>query len=158
MPSQVVIECCDAIKSRELTIAFAESATAGRMSAEFCMSPASGQILKGGLVCYDATLKVDILKIPKSFIEEHTPESAEVTEELARRLGGLIPSDIQVGVTGLTTPGGSESETKPVGSIFLHICMPGKSIPVFRVFEGEPEQIVLQAIDLAAQTILEELK
>src|SRR4051812_1848426 len=96
-------ECGKELIMQGLTIAFAESATAGRLSAEFSMVQDSGKFLKGGLVCYDASLKKDILGVPKELIKKYTPESAEVTAELAKRLPSLIKSDIQVAVTGLTT-------------------------------------------------------
>src|SRR5438270_10903085 len=102
-------ECGKELKKQKLTIAFAESATAGRLSAEFSLIPDSGDFLIGGLVCYDACLKQDILGVPEELIKKYTPESAEVTSELARRLPSLIKSDIQVAVTGLTTEGGSET-------------------------------------------------
>ena len=158
MPSQIVNECSQAIKDLSLTLACAESATAGRLAFEFSLTPHSGSILKGGLVCYDATIKTDILGIESGYIEEFTPESAEVTEAVATHLRSFIKSDIQIAVTGLTTPGGSETEQKPVGTMFIHILIHERSIAVREVFEGSPEQIVLQAIDLAAKTLLDELK
>lgn len=141
-----------------MTIAFAESATAGRLAAEFSLTENSGKILIGGLVCYDACIKEDVLGIEKSFVEEYTPESAEVTKAMATGLRDFITSDIQVAVTGLTTPGGSETSQKPVGTIFIHILIGESSIALRKVFVGSPEQIVLQAIDLTARSIIEELK
>lgn len=158
MPSQLINECGQLLKEHGLTIAFAESVTAGRLAAEFSLTEFSGSILKGGLVCYDAEVKKEVLGISPGLIEEFTPESEEVTKELAIRLKDLIKSDVQVGITGLTTPGGSETSQKPVGTIFIHILMNGSSLAVRNTFEGSPEQIVLLAADLAATTIINELK
>ncbi|MCF2446686.1 nicotinamide-nucleotide amidohydrolase family protein [Dyadobacter sp. CY345] len=157
MPSQLIIDCCKLLKEKGLTIAFAESVTAGRLAAEFSLAEDSGSVLKGGLVCYDAEVKEDVLGITAEYIEEFTPESAEVTKELAVRLKKLIRSDIQVAVTGLTTSGGSESSRKPVGTIFLHLIIKDNSIAVREVFDGTPEEIVLMTVDLAAKTIINEL-
>jgi nicotinamide-nucleotide amidase len=158
MPSELINNCSRVLKEHGLTIAFAESATAGRLASEFSLTEYSGSVLKGGLVCYDAEVKEDVLGIDPDLIHEFTAESEEVTKELALRLKNLIRSDIQVAVTGLTTPGGSETPQKPVGTIFIHILVRGSSIAVRNVFEGSPEHIVLQAADLAAQTIINELK
>jgi nicotinamide-nucleotide amidase len=128
------------------------------MAAEFALTEDSGQILKGGIVCYDAEVKEDLLGIDPAYIEQYTPESAEVTKAMAMRLKALINSDIQVAVTGLTTPGGSETSEKPVGTIFIHILVHNRALAVRRVFGGTPEQIVLMASDLAAQTLIDELK
>jgi nicotinamide-nucleotide amidase len=157
MPSQIVTDCSKSLAERKMTVAFAESATAGRLAFEFSMCPDSGKILKGGLVCYDADLKKSILHVPEDIINKFTPESAEVTKEIAERLKTLIPADIHIGVTGLTTSGGSESPEKPVGTIFLHAFIKERSIAVREVFQGEPEEIVLQAIDRAAELILQEI-
>jgi nicotinamide-nucleotide amidase len=151
-------ECGKELIQQHLTIAFAESATAGRLSAEFSLVPDSGEFLTGGLVCYDACIKQDILGVPEELIKKYTPESAEVTAELARRLPKLIKSDIQVAVTGLTTEGGSESPEKPVGTMFMHIIIKGKEINLRKEFKGEPEKIVLQTVEEVAGAILKEIR
>jgi len=157
MPSQIVKDCSKALADRKLTVAFAESATAGRLAAEFSLCPDSGKVLKGGLVCYDASLKVDILKVPQEVLDECTPESAEVTKELADRLQTLIPADIHIGVTGLTTPGGSETHEKPVGTVFVHAFFKGESIGIRETFDGGPEEIVMKSIDRVAELILNQI-
>ena len=157
MPSETVIKCSKAIAAKKWNIAFAESATAGRMSAEFAMTNESGKILRGGIVCYDVFVKQQIMNVTPSSIEKYTPESAEVTKVLAERALTLFHSKIAVGITGLTSPGGSETKEKPVGTIFFHILTPTKKIFHREVFEGNPEKIILQAIDKTAELILESL-
>src|SRR3954469_15787337 len=110
MPSKNLIQLHELLKAQGLTISFAESATAGRMTAELSLIPECGTILKGGIVCYDAGIKVDLLGVPKEHIEKYTPESAEITKEIAVGLGKVMKADIQVGITGLPMPGGSETE------------------------------------------------
>src|SRR5215217_3656786 len=95
-----ISECSALMAEKGLTVAFAESATAGWLCSEFALTEHSGKVLKGGIVCYDADLKVSLLGVPRELFEKYTPESMEVTRELAERLGSKIPSDIQVGVTG----------------------------------------------------------
>ncbi|WP_188928556.1 CinA family protein [Dyadobacter endophyticus] len=157
MPSTIVMQCSKALAERQLTIAFVESATAGRLSAEFSMCPESGSILKGGLVCYDASLKESILHVPKDMLRHFTPESAEVTRELAERLQTFIPADIHIAVTGLTCPGGSETPEKPVGTMFAHLCTHRKSVAIREIFSGQPEEVVLQCIDRIAELMLSEM-
>jgi nicotinamide-nucleotide amidase len=158
MPSKVVLDCSQLLADKHLTIAFAESATAGRLAAEFSLTPTSGKVLIGGLVCYDANVKKDILGVPEELVEKFTPESAEITEELARRLQKFIKADIHIGITGLTTPGGSETPEKPVGSMFIHAMIGARSVPVYQVFQGKDEEIVLNTIDRVAQLLIDELK
>lgn len=153
MPSETLMRCCHLLKKKQMTIAFAESATAGRLSAEFALIPDCGEILKGGIVCYDACIKQDILGVPAELVEKYTPESAEVTEEMAHRLQPFIKADIYVAITGLIMPGGSEKPGKPVGTMFIHALIGRKSIPVREVFKGSPEDIMLQTVDRVAQLL-----
>ncbi|CAD0008491.1 CinA family protein [Flavobacterium chungangense] len=157
MPSEIVIKCSKAIVEKGWNIAFAESASAGRMSAEFSMTEDSGKILRGGIVCYEVFVKEQLLNVPHSFIEKHTPESAEVTQILAQQASKIFNSKITVAITGLTTPGGSETIEKPVGTIFIYIITPDKKTNHQEVFNGSPEEIILQAIDKTAELIIESL-
>jgi len=157
MPSEIVIQCAEVIASKGLNIAFVESATAGRMCSEFSLSPRSGDILRGGISCYEVFIKENILKVPHDLIKRYTPESAEVTASLAEHASKLFKTDFTVAVTGLTTPGGSETREKPVGTMFIHILSPDGYIVDRTVYTGSPEEIILQTIDRAATLLIEYL-
>jgi nicotinamide-nucleotide amidase len=157
MPSKIVIACSKLLLDKELTIAFAESATAGRLSAEFSLIPNCGKTLRGGLVCYDASVKQDILGVPGEIIEQYTPESAEVTKALAEKLQPFLKADIHVAVTGLTMPGGSETGEKPVGTMFIHAIIKDKPIALKEIYNGSAEEIVLQTVDRVAMLLIDEL-
>jgi nicotinamide-nucleotide amidase len=157
MAEEKILACSKLLAEHQLTIAFAESATAGWLCSEFAIAPESGQVLKGGIVCYDASLKETILKVPRDLIEKFTPESQEVTDELARRLRHLIAADIQVGVTGLTTPGGSETEEKPVGTMFISALIKGRLVSVRQEFKGSPEEIIHRTVNAAADLLIREV-
>lgn len=154
MPSDIVLECCETLGRHNLSIAFAESATAGALCVSFSLSPESGKILKGGLVCYDAALKEQLFHIPPGTIKKYSPESAEVTEQLAKRLKRLVTADIYVAVTGLTTSGGSETPEKPVGTMFVHIVWAENSIGLREVYRGSAEEIVSKAVDRVAGALI----
>lgn len=158
MPSIIVKNCSQLINDYGMTVAFAESATAGRLTSEFSFTENSGKILKGSLVCYDASLKEQILGIDHTLIARFTPELEQVTKAMATRLREIIKSDIQVAVTGLISSGGSETEEKPVGTIFVHLIISGRSYSLRKVFSGNPEEIMLQAVDLAAASIIASLQ
>ncbi len=157
MAEPKITACGKLLTEKGLTIAFAESATAGWLCSEFALAPDSGKILKGGIVCYDAAIKKYLLKVPKDIIEKHTPESAEVTREIAEKLKTLIKADIHVGVTGLTTAGGSETQDKPVGTIFIHILLKDKHISQRREFKGNAEDIIHQTVKCVAELLMDEV-
>ena len=158
MPSEIIKQCSKAIADKGWNMAFAESASAGKLCADFSLTPYSGAILRGGIVCYEVFVKEQILHIPHRLIEEFTAESQQVTQALAERAALIFNSDLTVALTGLTTPGGSETPEKPVGTIFLHIITPLGNISHRQVFSGSAEQIILQAGEKTAQLILDKIK
>lgn len=153
--SDTLLTCGKLLIEHDLTIAFAESATAGRMAAQFSLIPQAGKFLKGGLVCYDANLKTDLLHVSKKLIEECTPESKEVTAAITKGLQDLIPADISIGCTGLTCPGGSETDEKPVGTMFICGMQGSKKLFAERNFyNGDPEDIVIQTVERIAELLI----
>lgn len=147
MATESIILCSRRIAEKGLKVAVVESATAGRLASEFSLTPDSGAIFLGGLVCYDACTKEELLNIPGEIIEKFTPESAEVTQLLAERLTKFFKCDVTIAITGLTTPGGSETPDKPVGTMFIHIRFPDGVYCAHReVFDGNPEEIIVQTV------------
>jgi nicotinamide-nucleotide amidase len=128
------------------------------MSYEFSRVPESGKILIGGLVCYHSSFKEIALDIPHELIETFTAESPEVTKAMANNFCKFVEADVCVALTGLTTPGGSETPEKPVGTIFIHIMFREKQIAKRFQFYGSPEEIVNQAIDETAELLKMEIQ
>jgi nicotinamide-nucleotide amidase len=156
--AELINKCTALLIGRGLSIAFAESATAGRICAEFALAEHAGKFLKGGLICYDASLKEQLLGVKPESIKLFSPESAMVTRAITEGLARLIPADIHVGCTGLTCPGGSETELKPVGTIFLYATLKGK--PLFNeklYFEGSAEEIVSKTVEKTASLLIAKL-
>jgi len=158
MAESRIAELSKLMAQKGLTISFAESATAGWLCSEFALTEQAGKVLKGGIVCYDADLKVSLLSVPRELFDKFTPESMEVTQDLAERLDSKIPSDIQVGVTGLTAPGGSETAEKPVGTMFVFALVKGKPYSFRKVFSGNREDIIHQTINAAAEMLIKAVK
>jgi len=157
MAESKISVCSKLIAQRGLTIAFAESATAGWLCSEFALTEESGKVLKGGIACYDASLKVSLLGVPQQLIDKYTPESMEVTREMAYRLTTIIDSDIQVTVTGLTTPGGSETPEKPVGTMFVFALIRDHEASFRKVFSGSCEEVIHQTVEATAELLIAEL-
>lgn len=159
MESKTLLICRTQLIDQQLSIAFAESATGGRLAAEFSLLADAGKFLKGGLVCYDASLKQQLLKVPPGFIAAFSPESMEVSKAMASGLEKLIPADLHIGITGLTAPGGSETQEKPVGTMFIHGRLFGKALFSERAqFKGGAEDIVKQTIHYTASLLSDALK
>jgi nicotinamide-nucleotide amidase len=157
MPAKSVIACCHTLLAKDLTIAFGESATTGRLIYDFTSVPECGQVVKGSIVCYDRSVKESLLGVPSEVIDKYTAESAEVTQSLAEGVKRLIDADIIVAVTGLASPGGSETEEKPVGTMFIHGIVNGQSWKTTMQFDGTPDEVVAKTIEAVAALLLEQL-
>lgn len=158
MKESKLTKCCFALAQKNLKIAFAESATCGALAASFALTPNSGDILLGSIVCYDADEKTNILQIPKRVIEEYTPESSEVTALMATGAKRLFEkADIIVAVTGLIKKGGSEKVGKPVGTMFIHFIFPDYEYRLKEVFHGNPIRIIRQSILKIADIVTEQI-
>lgn len=154
MLSEQITLCSRRIAENNMKVAVVESATAGWLASEFALAPHSGKIFLGGIVCYDVCTKEQLFDIPKKLIEEFTPESAEITQLLAERLNKYFKCDIAIAITGLTSPGGSETDDKPVGTMFIHIKLPENRYCSHReVFEGTPKDIIRLTIERTGELL-----
>jgi len=152
--SAAIEQCAKLLTDKKLTIAFAESATAGSLSAAFSKLPDAGSFLKGGLVCYDACLKEDILGVPDTLIKQYSPESTEVTRAMALGLKKWMQADVYVAITGLTRSGGSESKVKPVGTMFYCLVQNDRIYSCNECFHGNEDAIISQTIEQISKSIV----
>ena len=142
--------------AKNLTVAFAESATAGRVAAEFSLIEDAGKFLQGGIVCYDSKIKEDLLNVAPTLIAAYSAESMQVTKAITHGLVPLIDAAIHIGITGLCTSGGSETATKPVGTMFIYALLKEELLFSERMnFKGTQEEIVLATVHRCAALITE---
>ena len=147
--------CAKLLADKGLTVVFIESATAGYLAHRFSVSPYSGDVLMGGLVCYDVAIKKKVLKVSSQLIDECTPESLEVTRELVIKSQKMFEADLHVACTGLLKSGGSETKEKPVGSFFYCIGYKGEIYDFRRLCHGVPEQKLRSIYSLICKSIIE---
>lgn len=149
------------LKAKNLTIAFAESMSSGRIMNEFSKCPGAGDVLLGGLVTYKPELKVNLLDVRESTLKKYTAESRQVTSEMAIGLKKLIKADMCTAITGLAAPGGSETREKPVGTVFISILFNDMLYEFREYFEPDQskdprentEEIMLKTVDSVSKKI-----
>jgi nicotinamide-nucleotide amidase len=66
----------------------------------------------------------------------------------------LFNSDICAGITGLAAPGGSESPSKPVGTVFFAVGYKRKIYDQRKRFRGSPRQVREKAAEEMLRFIL----
>src|SRR5690606_23603951 len=97
----------------------------------------------------------DILSVPQYLIDKFSPESPEVTREMALKLGNIIKADLSVSVTGLTKPGGSETPEKPVGTMFYAVFYDGTVHERVFFSTGSPDVIIQYTIEEISLAIMQ---
>lgn len=86
------------LRARNLTIAFAESCTGGRLSADLTTVPGSSDVVMGSAVCYQLAAKHKILGLTD--VTEETVVSMRTAKGMASAAQTLYGADIGVGTTG----------------------------------------------------------
>lgn len=142
----------DALTTRGLTIATAESCTAGLLAARLTERPGSSAYLLGGLVTYSNAAKRELLGVPAQLLDTVGAVSAEVAQAMASGARARLGTDIGVGITGIAGPRGA-SANKPVG--LVHLCVVGQGRTVARrtKLPGSREDVRSRSVVLAMHLI-----
>ena len=116
------------LKGKNLTIATAESITAGLLMSTIASVSGASSVLKGGIVTYREELKIKLLNVNPETLKTHSAESIETTIEMVRGLSNLgLNSDIYVAVTGVASDSVNEYKTiKKVGQIYVAVLFKDK--------------------------------
>jgi nicotinamide-nucleotide amidase len=135
------------LKDKGLTVAFAESCSAGMLASEMAKAKGSSDVLKGSLVVYQPEVKKKLLGVKQDTLDLYTAESQQVTNEMVMGLKKTLDADISIATTGLAGAGGSETPEKPVGTMFVSFLYDGKAEEFREVFEGNSLSIRKQLAD-----------
>lgn len=141
------------LNSKKLTISCAESFTGGAFANTVTNISHSSSCFLGGIVCYDPSVKIEILGVEKEIIIKHGTVSKECCEDMVKKCLKLFNSDIAVSFTGNAGP--TAIENKPVGTCFVGIAYKDKCLIKELHLEGSREDIKKQAIDIVINTIEE---
>ena len=106
--------------NNKVTIATAESCTAGLLSARLTDVPGSSQYFNRGVVCYSNELKHDLVDVNQKTLDRYGAVSEETARELAVNIAKKLKSEIGISITGIAGPDGG-TEKKPVGLVFVGI-------------------------------------
>lgn len=138
-------ELVSLLTKNNLTIASIESLTAGLFASKLAEVPHASAVLKGGLITYQTSCKEDVLHIDKAIIKEYGVISKEVADEMAFKGYELFQSDIIVSFSGNAGP--QVMDDKEVGLVHMAIYYLGQLNSYRQVFQGERNEIRLQAVE-----------
>lgn len=76
----------DEISRRGWRLSFAESMSSGFMTSVWSLQINSGNYLRGGIVCFDESVKTSLLQVSEELLSTYTAESIEVSLALLQGL------------------------------------------------------------------------
>ncbi|MFQ5503516.1 MAG: CinA family nicotinamide mononucleotide deamidase-related protein [Planctomycetota bacterium] len=110
---------------RNLTVALAESCTAGLVTARLGRVPGVSAVLLEGLVSYANASKTRLLGVSEELLEQHGAVSEAAARAMAQGVARASGARLGASVTGVAGPTGGTA-AKPVGLVWLATSLDGK--------------------------------
>ena len=142
---------------KNISIATAESCTAGLLASRITSISGASSFLKGGIVAYQNDVKINLLKVSQSIIKEETEVCLGVVEQMAEGARHQFLADFSIATSGYAGPTGG-TELNPIGTVFIAISSKEKTISKRFVFEGDRESVVSQSVIKAVEFLIQALK
>jgi len=144
------------LKQRSLTIATAESLTAGLMAATIATVPGASAVLMGGVVAYDERIKQKLLSVRAETLQTNGVYSPECAMEMAQGAKNALGVDIALSCTGIAGPDGGTPQN-PVGTVFIGVSRPSGTIAQTFHFTGDRQSIRTQTVEAALRLALDSI-
>jgi nicotinamide-nucleotide amidase len=142
-------------RQTNITIAVAESCTAGLLAHHLTNMPGSSSYMMGGTVVYSNAAKVSLLGVRESLLNTVGSVSQEVAAEMARSVRALLGTAVGVGITGIAGPGGGTQE-KPVGLTYISYADKDTTLVKRFVWESNRLENKMLSVRAALEILLEQ--
>jgi nicotinamide-nucleotide amidase len=141
-------------KAAGLTLATAESCSAGRLATAFAKGESASQYYTGGFVTYTKDAKALLLGVPRDMLSSETAVSANVAVAMARGTVVRAQASLAVAITGVTGPDPDE-DGNPVGLVYCAVARNDGSSRQIRLElgNGEPETLIENACRAALRLL-----
>ncbi|MDO8731693.1 MAG: CinA family protein [Actinomycetota bacterium] len=113
MQSDLIARC----KALGLTIATAESLTAGLVSSALAEVPGASAVLRGGVVTYATDAKHSVLGLDSAILEHVVSEP--VAQQMAQSVCWLLNADLGLATTGVAGP--ESLDDQPAGTVWIAV-------------------------------------
>ena len=156
-PDKAAARVMKLAEARRMTLATAESCTAGSLAHLLSETPGATKVLHGGFIVYTKDNKTAALGVPKELIATHTAVSGKVASAMAKGALQRCPADIAAAVTGVAGPMPDE-DGNPVGLVYVAAAARDGRILVERhEFGSKPKDAICHAASVAALGLIEQL-
>jgi len=144
------------LRDNGLTIATAESLTAGLISSELAEVAGVSKAFKGGAVTYQDEVKVSALDVNQETLQTYGAVSSQVAIEMAQGALAKFSADCAVSSTGIAGP--DSVEDKPVGLVFIGFANHAGAVSREFKFSGDRAQIRKMSAQAGIEFALENLQ
>lgn len=127
------------LSERRLTIATAESLTAGMLSSAIADIAGASAVLQGGVVAYNNSIKHRILGVSADILAARGAVDAETAKQMAAGVQQRFHADLGISTTGVAGP--DPSEGKAVGIVFIALATPTATVAKLLRFDGTRQHI-----------------
>lgn len=148
-------EAVAAAVGRGITVATAESLTAGMVTAMLADTPGASAMLQGGVVSYRNSVKRDVLGVPQALLDSVGSVDGTVAAAMADGARRTCGADLGVSTTGVAGP--DDHDGKPVGTVFIGVATAEGSTSFPYSFEGTRAEIRALACGAALERLQEAL-
>jgi len=108
------------LKSKNQTVATAESCTGGYIGHLLSKHAGSSQFYTGGVISYDNRIKTEFLDVSTDILTTVGAVSKEAVEQMAISVREKMKTDYGVSVSGIMGPAGQTNE-KPLGMVWIGV-------------------------------------
>jgi len=145
-----VIRAC---RARLVTVATAESITAGLVAATLAEVPGCSAVLRGGVVAYATEVKARVLGLPNALLEHVV--SQEVAVDMAIATTGLLQATLGVSTTGVAGPDWLDGQPPGTAWIAVHDCRgPGRTMSEQVRAEGDRAAVRAEVVRASLALLL----
>ncbi len=145
------------LTERGKTLAVAESCTGGTIASRFTAMAGSSAYFLAGVVAYANEAKRDILGVNYDDIMRYGAVSEQVARQMAEGARHTTGADYAIATTGIAGPSGGTAE-KPVGTVWIAVSTPERTIATMRPSGTDRGQIINRASAYAIEMLYKELK
>lgn len=144
------------LTQKEKTISTAESCTGGKIAEVITSVAGSSSYFRGSVVAYASDIKVSILGVKQSIINEFSVVSLQVAEEMAKGVQKLTKADFAIATTGNAGPSKGEADAT-LGTVCIAIATPNGVFSEQFNF-GQPRQKVIdRTVNKGLEMLLKEI-
>ena len=144
------------LKKQLKTIATAESCTGGKIAEILTSVPGASTYFKGSVVSYATEVKINVLGVSESLIQEHSVVSAEVASAMALRVKQMMQTDYAIATTGNAGPTKDDTDAA-VGSVFIALATPNEVIVEEFNFGQPREKVIDRAVIKSLEMLQKEI-